>query len=83
LLEYWNGTQAIRGSMVALFESRVADEPWGIRYYNAPNRFRGFNQMYAGGRYAPTTPRVRTFRRVDFTDLRVTENQTLLDAMPG
>ena len=82
LLETWNGTLAIRGSMVALFESRVADEPWGIRYYSAPARFWGFNEMFAQGRYPPRTPRVRTYRRVDFTDLTAVQYQALLDQMP-
>jgi hypothetical protein len=82
LLEYWNGTLAIRGSMVALFESRIATEPWSIRYYNAPARFWGFNDMFAQGRYPPQTPVVRTYRRVDFRDLSKTEYDTLKAALP-
>lgn len=82
LLEYWNGTLAIRGSMVALFESRVATEPWSIRYYNAPSRFWGFNEMFGEGRYPPQTPRVRTYRRVDFRDLSATEYADLKAALP-
>lgn len=82
LLEYWDGDLAIRGSMVALFESRVADEPWSIRYYNAPGRFWGFNNILAEGRYPPQTPRVRTYRRVDFTDLTPAEYATELDELP-
>ena len=82
LLEYWNGVLAIRGSMVALFESRVANEPWGIRYYSAPDRFWGFNELLAQGRYPPKTPRVRTYRRVDFTDLNPSEYRALLDSLP-
>ena len=82
LLEYWDGVLAIRGSMVALFESRVANEPWGIRYYNAPDRFWGFNELLAAGRYPPKTPRVRTYRRVDFTDLDPSEYTALLESLP-
>lgn len=82
LLEYWDGVLSIRGSMVALFESRVADEPWSIRYYNAPERFWGFNDLFAQGRYPPQTPRVRTYRRIDFTDLSATEYQAALASMP-
>ncbi len=82
LLEAWDGVLAIRGSMVALFESRVADEPWSIRYYNAPARFWGFNKLFADGRYPPQTPRVRTYRRVDFRDLTPTEYAELREALP-
>lgn len=82
LLEYWDGVLAIRGSMVALFESRVADEPWSIRYYNAPDRVWGFNSILADGRYPPQTPRVRTYRRVDFSDLTASEYEAALAEMP-
>lgn len=82
MLEDWNGTLAIRGSMVALFESRVANEPWSIRYYSAPARHWGFNEILAAGRYPPQTPRVRTYRRVDFSDLSPQHYQDLLNALP-
>jgi len=82
LLETWSGALAIRGSMVALFESRVATEPWSIRVYNAPPRYWGFNEMFAQGRYPPQTPRVRTYRRVDFRDVSAEEYQALVDALP-
>ncbi len=81
-LESWPGTLAIRGSMVALFESRVADEPFSVRYYEPPARFWGFNSILAEGRYPPQTPRVRTYRRVDFTDLTPTDYQALYDGLP-
>jgi hypothetical protein len=45
LLEYWPGTAlAIRGSMVALFESQVATEPWSIRAYQGAIRLWGLHQ---------------------------------------
>lgn len=81
-LEGWPGTLAIRGSMVALFESRVADEPFSVRYYEPPARFWGFNSILAEGRYPPQTPRVRTYRRVDFTDLSPSEYRSLQDSLP-
>jgi Tfp pilus assembly protein PilX len=54
LIEDWHcdmgsGTTAdlvIRGSMVALFESRVAMEPWNIRTYQAPERFWGLHEGF-------------------------------------
>ncbi|MCX6952105.1 MAG: hypothetical protein NTV51_08050 [Verrucomicrobia bacterium] len=59
----------IRGSLVSLFESRVADEPWKIDYYSAPNRNYGFNDLFLNGRYPPGTPRVISYRRADYGDL--------------
>lgn len=82
LLEHWNGDLVIRGSMVALFESRVATEPWSIRVYNAPGRFWGFHDMFARGIYPPQTPRIRTYRRVDFRDVTATEYQELVNNLP-
>jgi len=69
-LENWSGrTFRYRGSMVALFESEVATEPWRNNYYSAPNRDWGFHQLFAQGFYPPGTPNTRTFRRIDFRDL--------------
>lgn len=82
LLEAWSGALAIRGSMVALFESRVATEPWSIRVYNAPARYWGFSELFAQGRYPPQTPRVRTYRRVDFRDVTAAEYEDLVEALP-
>jgi hypothetical protein len=59
----------IRGSLVALFESRVADEPWKIDYYSAPTRNYGFNDLFVNGRYPPGTPRVISYRRADYADM--------------
>ncbi|MCF3649721.1 hypothetical protein [Synoicihabitans lomoniglobus] len=81
-IEKWSGrTLAMRGSMVALFESRIADEEFGIRYYDPPTRLWGFNEIFADGRYPPQTPLVRTYRRVDFSDLAPAEYAALLDDM--
>ncbi len=81
-LEGWPGTLAYRGSMVALFESRVADEPFSVRFYEPPARFWGFNDILADGRYPPQTPRVRTYRRVDFTDLAPSAYNELVGLLP-
>ncbi len=41
-----NANLVIRGSMVALFESRVAMEPWNIRTYQAPDRYWGLHEGF-------------------------------------
>ncbi len=69
LLENWGATFAIRGSMVAMFESRIAGEPWSIRNYSAPTRLWGFHEFFNTGRFPPLTPTVMSYRRVDFSDI--------------
>lgn len=72
-LENWSGrTFRYRGSMVALFQSEIATEPWSGNYYSPPNRDWGFHQLFAQGFYPPGTPNTRTFRRIDFRDLSAT-----------
>lgn len=71
-LETWGNSRTvfIRGSLVALFENRVFTEPHGTsNYYSPPLRNWGFNTLFRDGRYPPGTPRVMSYRRVDFTDL--------------
>ncbi len=71
-LENWSGNSvAIRGSLVSLYSSKVATGPWAQRYYSAPVRRWGFDQTFANGTYPPLTPRVMSYRRIDFTDLNV------------
>lgn len=70
-------TVAIRGSMVCMFESRVATEPWSLRYYEAPTRQWGFNELFAQGKFPPLTPRVMSYRRIDFNDIPETEYNTV------
>ncbi|HSH95491.1 MAG TPA: hypothetical protein VK968_15215, partial [Roseimicrobium sp.] len=74
-LENWSGKSVfIRGSLVALFETRIFTEPHGVTgYYSPPNRNWGFNTLFRDGRYPPGTPRVLSYRRVDFTDLTAAE----------
>ena len=74
-LENWGSKSVfIRGSLVALFETRIFTEPHGITgYYSPPNRNWGFNTLFRDGRYPPGTPRVLSYRRVDFTDLTASE----------
>ena len=75
-----SGTQrvmALRGSLVAMYESTVAVEPWSLRVYDAPVRLWGFNDLFANGQFPPLTPKVMSYRRVDFTDI----NKAQYDAL--
>jgi hypothetical protein len=77
-LENWSSKSTfIRGSLVALYESRVFTEPHNSSsYYSPPTRNWGFNTLFRDGRYPPGTPRVMSYRRVDFTDLTAAEYAT-------
>ncbi len=70
-LENWGGDSTwLRGSLVSLFESRVFTTAHGTSsYYSPPARNWGFNNLFRQGTYPPGTPRVLSYRRVDFTDL--------------
>lgn len=71
-LENWSDRRvAIRGSMVALFESAIATQRWNStgNIYNAPNRIWGYNELFRGGVYPPGTPNTRTSRRLFFRQL--------------
>ena len=65
-LEDWKTdpvTFAIRGSMVALFESEVANEGWGKSdVYRAPQRAWGFHSRFGEGELPPGTPFSRVYR---------------------
>lgn len=83
-LENWGGKSVyVRGSLVSLFESRVAREPWRIDYYGAPTRNWGFNDLFLNGRYPPGTPRVISYRRTDYSDMTKAEYDAALAAIPG
>lgn len=69
-LENWgNGTKtvAIRGSLISMYNTRVATGLWGSDYYSPPKRQWGFDQQFAAGYYPPLIPRVLSYRRVDFS----------------
>lgn len=77
--ENWtNISLRYRGSIVALFESTIARGTWSSARYSPPRREWGFNSMFAEGRYPPGTPRLRTFRRLDYRDLSNAESAALL-----
>ncbi|GAB4270612.1 MAG: hypothetical protein Tsb0018_02780 [Opitutales bacterium] len=61
-LENWRGTTfRYRGSMVALFESEIANNPISLSFYSAPTRDWGFYESFEEGIYPPATPNVRSF----------------------
>ncbi|MDB6165118.1 MAG: hypothetical protein JWQ83_258 [Lacunisphaera sp.] len=93
LQEVWTtsaGTSAklvIRGSLVAMFESRVAMEPWSIRWYNAPTRMWGMNANLgaAGGtHHVPLEPLMLNARRMRFMELTAAQygaTKTVIEAL--
>ncbi len=69
-LENWSGKYAtIRGSLVTMYNCKVSTEPWNTSFYSPPNRNWGFDKIFKNGNYPPITPKVMSYRRVDFTDL--------------
>jgi hypothetical protein len=84
LLEIWTviatGVSAglyIRGSFVAMYESRVAMEPWSLRNYNAPGRFWGLHDSLSGTNLGahdiPLEPKVIGARRMSYRELSADE----------
>jgi hypothetical protein len=76
LSEAWNGSLYIRGSMVAMFESEVACEPWlATRIYSAPSRMWGLHNNLraenssAGAHDVPLEPMLINVSRWHFTAL--------------
>jgi Tfp pilus assembly protein PilX len=94
LLEDWHcdmgsGTTAnlvIRGSMIALFESRVAMEPWNIRCYAAPNRLWGLHEGFrTAGHDVPLEPILLSNRRrryMEQTAAEYADLKTTIEALP-
>lgn len=74
-LEYWgpNRTLTIRGSLVSLYQSEVrpdgAPENGFNAWYVPPQRNWGFSGLFAGGRFPPGSPVVRTYRRTAFREI--------------
>ncbi len=83
LLEDWSGvTLGYRGSMVVLYESERATEPWGSsNVYRPPNRLWGFNALFAAGILPPGSPNSRSYRRIGFRDLSPAEYEAALNAI--
>ncbi len=79
-LENWNPSPqykvSIRGSFVSMYKSKVATGPFKGNVYGAPARDWGFDVTFKNGHYPPLTPKVISFRRVDFTDLGAAKYNT-------
>ena len=89
MIEQWGGAGLyIRGSMVAMFESRVAMEPWSIREYDAPTRYWGLHENLRGSNGAhhlPLEPQLLNARRMRFTLLTPAQYATtkaIIEALP-
>ena len=73
-LEDWGGdTVAIRGSLVTMFNAKISTHPYSTSYYAAPTRAWGFDSLFRNGVYPPYTPKVMSYRRVDFSELTAAE----------
>jgi hypothetical protein len=88
LLEGWAGTVPlyIRGSMVAMFESRVAMEPWTIRVYNGAIRNWGLHESFRNVNHdVPLEPMVLNARRARFKEITAAEYaamKAIISALP-
>lgn len=88
LLEDWNGTVGlyIRGSMVAMFESRVAMEPWSLRVYSGADRYWGLHQSLRDAAHdLPLEPILLNARRKSFKEITAAEYATMkatIEALP-
>jgi hypothetical protein len=73
-LESWSATCYLRGSLVTMYSSEVGAQPYapngnGTPYYGAPTRSWGFDNVFANGTFPPLTPKVLSFRRVEYCEL--------------
>ncbi len=87
LLESWGSAGLyIRGSMVAMFESRVAMEPWSQRVYSAPTRTWGLHEGFRNANHdVPLEPILLGARRLGFKDItsaQYSTMQTTISALP-
>jgi hypothetical protein len=63
-LEAWSGTVAIRGSLVAMYNSQTAIGKWSTSFYGPPTRTWGYDKLFKNGNFPPLTSRTLTFRRI-------------------
>ena len=87
LSEEWAGTGLyIRGGLVAMFESRVAMEPWTLRVYSGAGRFWGLHQSLRSADHdLPLEPILLGARRLGFKEITAAEYATLkttIEALP-
>jgi len=77
LLEQWNNRLAIRGSLMCMFRSKIASQPYSTSYYGAPTRIWGLDKLFSTGKIPPLMPRPLSFRRVGF---KVLANEAAYEA---
>jgi hypothetical protein len=87
LLEVWAGAALyIRGAMVAMYESRVAMEPWSLRIYSAPPRTWGLHQnLRTASHDLPLEPILLGARRLGFKEITAAEYAAMkatIEALP-
>ena len=87
LLEIWGGAGLyIRGSMVAMYESRVAMEPWNLRIYSAPARLWGLHESLRNVNHdLPLEPILLGARRLGYKEITAAEYATMkttIEALP-
>ena len=88
LLETWGGAVGlyIRGSMVAMFESRVAMEPWSLRVYTGAKRYWGLHESLRDANHdLPLEPMLLNGRRKFFKEITAAQYTTLkttIEALP-
>lgn len=87
MLENWSGQGLyIRGSMVAMFESRVAMESWTLRVYSAPGRYWGLHQSLRNANHdLPLEPILLGARRLGFKEINAaqyTAQKAIIEALP-
>jgi hypothetical protein len=76
-LEDWSGqTATVRGSLVTMYDSKVATQAWSTAYYGAPARNWGFDNIFKNGHYPPITPKVMSYRRVLFSSMTSSQFST-------
>jgi hypothetical protein len=80
-LESWGGTVAIRGSLVAMYKSKIATGTFATRYYGAPTRNWGFDITFQNGHFPPLTPKVMSYRRVEYSDLSTAQYASTRSAL--
>ncbi len=85
----WSGGAValyIRGSMVAMFQSQVATEPWSIRYYQGAVRAWGLHQSLRDVNHdVPLEPMVLNAQRMRYREITPAEYasmKTTIEALP-
>jgi hypothetical protein len=70
-----------RGSLIALYESEVASQPYRddgifLYWFNGPDLFMGYHQFFAQGRFPPGLPIFRQVRRLGIKEIKESDYNT-------